>query len=397
MEHFNIETTSLFDTFKELKNQGCIFQYFNDDSFNGRTITLNDKELLHFASCSYLALEKHPKLIQGSIEAIKKYGTQTPSSRAMLSSPLYREAEELLKQIFPGYHIITQTVTLAHCGVLPLIIDENDAIILDAYAHNSIRMASQLCQARGTFTLISKHNDMDHVKYLIYRLKKEGKRNIWYCADGIYSIHGDFCDIPGLHKLLNEEHNFYAYIDDAHGTGWTGKNGTGYVIGQHGLHNKMIVIESFAKSLVSSGGAVVVPEKILAELIHLTGQTLIFSGPLQPALLGSLIECLKLHLSDEIVHYQNELKNLILYFRQKSYELDLPIVTKDISPIQLLRIADKHKTYELLVKLKDAGYITMPAIYPAIAEGDEGIRITITRHLTQEDISGFLMTLKNMV
>lgn len=118
----------------------------------------------------------------------------------MFSSPLYKELEELLTGIFPGHHIIAQTVTLAHCGVLPLLINEADAIILDAYVHNSVRMASELCRAKGTFVVVAKHNNMEHVKYLAYRLKKEGKRNIWYCADGIYSIHGNLCDVKGLQK-----------------------------------------------------------------------------------------------------------------------------------------------------------------------------------------------------
>jgi 7-keto-8-aminopelargonate synthetase-like enzyme len=392
---FNIETSDLFDTVKHLQSEGCVFQYFDNESFNGRTIHVNGKDLIHFASCSYLGLETHPNLIEGSINAVKKYGTQTPSSRAMVSSPLYKEAEDLCKQIFPGYQTITQTVTLAHCGVLPLLVNENDALILDGYAHNSIRMASEICKSNGTFVIYSKHNDIEHVKYLIYRLKKEGKKNIWYCADGIYSIHGNFCNVKDLYTLLDEEDNFYAYIDDAHGTGWTGKNGCGYVIGNYGLHDKSIIIQSFAKSLVSSGGLVIVPDKLISDYISLTGQTLIFSGPLQPALLGSLIAALKLHLSNDIIQYQNELLHLIEYFRKKSTEYELPIVTKNNSPIELLRIGDMNKTYQLLLKLIDAGYFSMTAGYPAISKGDEGIRITITRHLTTKDIDGFLKRIKS--
>jgi 7-keto-8-aminopelargonate synthetase-like enzyme len=397
MSSFNIETGELYKTVKFLQDNGCAFQYFEDTGFNGRTIHVNGKELLHFASCSYLGLETHPALINAAIEAVKKFGTQTPSSRAMLSSPLYKELEDLLPLIFPGYAIVTQTVTLAHCSVLPLLIAENDAIILDAYVHNSVRMASQLCRANGTFVLVSRHNDMEHVKYLIYRLKKEGVRNIWYCADGIYSIHGNLCDVAGLHKLLNEEENFYAYVDDAHGTGWCGKNGSGYVIGKFGLHDKMIVTESFAKSMVSSGGCIVVPDRILAEYIGLTGQTMIFSGPIQPAVLGALIACVKIHLSDELNTLQKELLDLIVYFRNRSIELNLPITTLDETPIQLLKIGNSDKLFRILSQMIDKGYFPVTASYPAIAKGEEGIRITITRHLSKNDINNFLECLKGIM
>jgi 7-keto-8-aminopelargonate synthetase-like enzyme len=397
MSSFNIETSELFNTVKFLKENGCVFQYFEDDHYNGRTVTVNGKELLHFASCSYLGLETHPALINAAIEAVKKYGTQTPSSRAMLSSPLYKELEDLLKTIFPGYTLVAQTVTLAHCSVLPLLIGEKDAIILDAYVHNSVRMASQLCRANGTFVVMSRHNDMENVKYLIYRLKKEGYRNIWYCADGIYSIHGNLCDVEGLHKLLNEEERFYAYVDDAHGTGWCGKNGSGYVIGKYGLHDKMIVTESFAKSMAASGGGIIIPDRIIAEYINFTGQTMIFSGPLQPATLGSLIASVKIHLSSELNILQKELLDRIVYFRKRSNELNLPITTIDETPIQLLRIGNMEKLFRILTQMINNGYFPVTASYPAIAKGQEGIRITITRHLLKNDINNFLKCLKGIM
>jgi 7-keto-8-aminopelargonate synthetase-like enzyme len=61
MNGFNIEISELYHTVKHLKENGCTFQYFDDSSFNGRTINVNKKELLHFASCSYLGLETHPE------------------------------------------------------------------------------------------------------------------------------------------------------------------------------------------------------------------------------------------------------------------------------------------------------------------------------------------------
>jgi len=47
--------------------------------------------------------------------------------------------------------------------------------------------------------------------------------------------------------------------------------------------------------------------------------------------------------------------------------------------------------------MKDKGFITMPAIYPAITRGDEGLRITITRHISKDDIDDFLKTLKKLI
>ena len=203
--------------------------------------------------------------------------------------------------------------------------------------------------------------------------------------------------MQGLQKLLNEEENFYAYVDDAHGTGWCGRNGSGYVIGSFGLHDKMIVVESFAKSMATLGGGIIVPDSLLADYIRLTGQTMIFSGPIQPATLGALIASVKLHLGDELDQWQSELKDLISYFRKRSVELGLPITTKDETPIQLLRIGDMESMFRVLTRMIDRGYLPMTASYPAIAKGEEGIRITLTRHLSKEDINGFLTNLKEAI
>jgi len=397
MSGINIEINELCAIAKQLKKNGCVYQYYEDTQYDGRKITVNNKELLHFANCSYLGLETNNSLIEGAIDAVKRYGVQNSMSRAMLSSPLYKEFEGYLSEIFPGHQIVYPTVTLAHCSALPLLIKEKDAIILDAYAHNSIRMASQLCKANGTFILLSKHNDMEHVKYLIYRLKKEGYRNIWYCADGIYSIHGNHCNVSDLYSLLDKEDNFYAYIDDAHGIGWCGNKGSGYVIGNYGLHDKVVVAVSFNKSFAGAGGGLIVSDKEIAEMLGMTGQTMIFSGPIQPPMLGALIASAKLHLSPELEAYQKELVALITFFREKSSELKIPIITKDISPIQLLGTGNLEITNSIIMKLIDKGFFAMAVGYPAIAEGSEGIRISITRYLLKDDITNFLETLSEIL
>jgi len=393
----NPDQKSILSAAESFKSYGCMFQYLEENEFNGREIIVNGKPLIYFGSCSYMGFETNPVLINSSLEALKRFGTQTPSSRAGLSSPLYAELEDLLSQIFPGYQVVTQTVTLGHLSVLPLLIQAKDAIILDVYAHNSIRMACQLCRANDTFIVLAKHNDMDHVRYLTKRLKKDGYRNIWYCADSLYSMHGDYIDIHGLWDLLNEEEHFFAYVDDAHGTGWYGEKGKGYVFENIELHPRLIVIESMAKALAASGGVVIVQNKHLSEIIRKIGQTMIFSGPIQPPTLGAAIGALKIMLSDEYKIMQNNLKDLIRYFRKKCFEYDLPVVTQTESTIQLLRIGEVDKVLKTMQKLIDKGFYTLSAVYPAVRMENSGIRITITNHLKKKDIESLLKCIKSII
>jgi 7-keto-8-aminopelargonate synthetase-like enzyme len=102
-------------------------------------------------------------------------------------------------------------------------------------------------------------------------------------------------------------------------------------------------------------------------------------------------------LSDEIIPLQNELKELIKYFRITSRELDLPITTKDDTPIQLLKIGNMQKMYKVLTMLISRGFLPLTASYPAIAKGEEGIRITLTRHLTKQDVNSYLQGIKEII
>ena len=397
MNSFNIEPNKLYYTIKHFQKDGCVAQYFEDSNYNGRTIMVNNKTLLNFANCSYLGLEKHPLLIEGAIEACMKYGTQNSISRSLLSNPLYLEIESTLSKIFPGFPVIYSSTTLAHYAALPLLMKEKSAIILDAYVHNSVRTASEACVSKGTFVLVSRHNDMEHLRYLIKRLKKEGYQQIWYCADGIYSMHGDVCNVKELQKILDEEENFYAYVDDAHGIGWTGKHGCGYVIGEYGLHEKMIVAGSLSKSVATSGGFLIVPDKTLSDYLKLTGHTFIFSAPMPPASLGSVAASLKMHLTSEIVQYQKELVELIIYFKNKCRELSLSIAYEDMTPIQLIKIGDIEKILKVQKRLMNEGFFATMAVYPAVSIGDGGIRISITRNITKTDIDNLLESMKKIL
>lgn len=397
MKIFDIEPNGLYSTLKHFQESGCGNQYFNDPNFNGRTITVNNRKVVNFANCCYLGIEKHPALINGAIEAVKRYGSQNSFSRTLASSPLFHELETNLKQVFPGNPIVYSSTTLAHYSALPLLARENDAIILDAYVHNSVRTASMLCKANGTMVVLARHNDMEFLKYLIKRLKKEGYRNIWYCADGIYSIYGNGCNVPALHQILDEEDNFYAYIDDAHGIGWTGKNGMGYILGNYGLHKKMIVIGSLSKSMACAGAFITTHDEELADYLKLSSQTYIFTIPMPPSILGALNASLNLHLTNEITQYQAELQEKIAYFKTVSEQLSIPLPKKENTPIFMIKIGEDNHILEKQNKLTEKGFFTSTAIFPAVNKGEGGIRLSLTRHIKKEDIESLLENIAKLI
>ncbi len=165
--------------FTEAIQRGLIHHTADNETLNGRMIHLNGRPLINFGLCSYLGLEMDPRLKQGAIEAVLRYGTQFASSRAFLSAPPYRELEELLGRIAEAPVLVTPTTTLGHLAAIPTLIQEKDAVILDQQVHHSVQMAVEHVRALGAAVEVVRHNDMDALEKRLEALTPRAHR-VWY-------------------------------------------------------------------------------------------------------------------------------------------------------------------------------------------------------------------------
>jgi 7-keto-8-aminopelargonate synthetase-like enzyme len=135
-----------------------------DQSYDGRTITISGKQLINFGSYSYLGLETDSRLKKAGIDAMCRYGIQYPSTRAYTSCTLYRELEELIRKMFNAPVILTTSLTIGHDSVMPVIIEEGDALILDQQVHASVQRPARSLQLDGITLTIIRHNRLDELK-----------------------------------------------------------------------------------------------------------------------------------------------------------------------------------------------------------------------------------------
>ncbi len=370
-------------------NQGLNQHFTDNESLNGRMISFKCRNYVNFGSCSYLGLEQHPALIEGVVEAVQKYGTQFSSSRTYVAVGLYQQLETLLQEIFTQPVLVAASTTLGHLSALPTLIGDNDCILLDHQVHSSVQMAAQVPKARGVNVEVIRHNQMEQLEETIQKIKNKYDK-IWYLADGVYSMYGDVAPLPELVRLLDTYEQLYLYIDDAHGMSWAGKNGRGYVRSQIEHHPKMVLAVSLNKAFASAGGALVFPNQTFASQVKNCGSTMIFSGPIQPPMLGSAIASAKLHLCDRIETYQNELAELIDYTNQKIAEFNLPQVEFNNSPIFFIPVGLVKPTQSFVGKVIEDGFFVNCAGFPATPMKQGGIRFTLTRHILKSDIDRLL-------
>ena len=369
--------------------RGLLHNDVEDDRLDGRHITVHGRQLVNFGSCSYLGLETDPRLKAAVRDAVDRFGTQFSSSRAYASAPLYRAAESALSDLVGRPTIVTPSTSLGHLAALPTLVGSSDALLLDHQVHHSVQTAATLAQARGTHVEFVPHSDL---RTLDRRLQALGpsRRHVWYAADGLYSMYADFLPTAGLDALAARHDHLRLYVDDAHAASWTGRHGRGHAL-EHlapATLARTVVALSLNKSFAAAGGAIAFPDDESRRLVRTVGGPLIFSGPVQPPMLGAILATAALHRTPEIADRQELLRSRIRLFNRQVRAARLPLVTESESPIRFVGAGVASVAYRLTERLREAGFFVNPATFPAVPAKRCGVRLALTAHHTEDDVLG---------
>lgn len=391
------ERLALLDrTMSEVAERGLILRTPDDEPLDGRTIALEGRSLLNFGSCSYLGLELDPRMREAVVDAVMRYGTQFSSSRTYLSAPPYLELETRLEQMFGGHVVLAPTTTLGHLAALPVLVESGDAVILDQLVHHSVQVAANQLRAQGTTVELIRHNRMDRLETMIERLASRHRR-IWYLADGVYSMFADVAPFDELTQLLERHEQLHLYVDDSHGVGWAGRHGRGPALEHMGMPERLVVAASLNKSFASAGGALIFPTAELKRRVRLLGGPMIFSGPIQPPMLGAALASAAIHLSPEIEQRQAALHERIRLCTELLQEFCLPLAADDVTPIRYVTLGLPAAAQEMAARLLDDGFYVNIAQFPAVPMKQAGVRITLTLHHRPEDIRALVEALSRHV
>jgi 7-keto-8-aminopelargonate synthetase-like enzyme len=379
--------------FSNAKEKGILHLYAEGEYLNGRSIKINGKEMLHFGTTGYLGLEQDTRLKEAAISAINNYGTQFPLSKTYLSHPLYAELESKIEQMYNTPPIITKNSTLGHMAIIPTLIRDEDAVIIDHQAHWSVQNACQVLKLRGIPVEMIRHNNLEMLEDKIRMLSgKSGK--IWYIADGVYSMYGDYAPVQDLLNITRKYSQLHLYFDDVHGMSWKGKNGTGFIFDAIGtLEENIVVVSTLSKTFGASGATFFCSDRKLREKIKTFGGPLTFSAQLEPASVAAAIASCDIHLSAEIYNHQAELAKKITHFSKMLSNSSLPLVSDNDSPVFFLGMGTPATAYNFTKRLFSEGFYLNLGIYPAVPIKNTGIRITISAHNKIEDITDLALAM----
>jgi len=341
---------------------------------------VDGKEVIMLCSNNYLNLSNHPRLIQGAIDAIKKYGAGSGSVRAIAGTmDLHMEVEKRLAQFKrTESSLIYQTGFAANAGLIPQLVGKGDIIISDELNHGSIIDGVRLTKAdRAVF----KHRDMGELENVLKDADKKHNR-ILVITDGVFSMDGDIAPMDKIVDIA-KEYGAMTYVDDAHGEGVIGPDGRG--IGAHFSIEGKIDVEmgTFSKAFGVVGG-LIAGSQDLVNYAYNKSRTWLLSGSHPPAVAGAQLTAIDV-LETEPEHVRTLWDNT-KYFKKELESMGFDTGESE-TPITPVIVGESKKAKDLSNRLYDEGVFALPIVFPMVARDKARIRTMMNAGLTKDDLN----------
>ncbi|MDL2290409.1 pyridoxal phosphate-dependent aminotransferase family protein [Paludibacteraceae bacterium OttesenSCG-928-F17] len=356
-----------------------VYPYFRPiESDQDTVVTIQGKPVLMFGSNSYLGLTNHPRLKEGAIKAVEKYGTGCAGSRFLNGTlDIHLELEERLARLAGKEEaIVYATGFTVNSGVIPCLAGREDYVLFDELDHASIIEGKRLSFAKQ---LKFRHNDMDSLEKKLKICEPDRIKVI--VVDGVFSMEGDVANLPAIVELA-KKYNASIMVDEAHSLGLFGKNGAG-ICEHFGLTSDVeLIMGTFSKSLGTIGGFIAADKDIVNYLKH-NSRTLIFSASITPASTGCVLAAL------DVMAEETWRKDALWANTKRAKEGFLKAgfeIGPTETPIIPLYVRDNNTTFKLTRMLMDDGVFVNPVVSPAVPSEDTLIRYSLMATHTFEQI-----------
>jgi 8-amino-7-oxononanoate synthase len=370
---------------RELRAANLYPYYRNISSAQDPVVTIDGQKVIMLGSNNYLGLTNHPEVKKAAADATRKYGTGCAGSRLLNGTlDVHVALEQRLAEFMKMESALTfSTGYQVNVGVISALLGRHDVALLDNLDHASILDGARLGFGK---TLKFKHNDMDDLAGKLARVGSEKGKLI--VVDGVFSMEGDICDLPGLVRL---KHQFDTrlMVDDAHGIGVLGENGRG--TGEHfGLESEIdLVMGTFSKSLATVGGFVVGNKTVIEFLKH-HSRSQIFSAAPPPSSAAAVLKALDILETEP--ERRKQLWENTQYMKQELEGLGFDTGHSD-SPVIPILVGDDFTTFTMAKRLQEEGVFANAIVPPAVPPGQALIRTSFMATHAREHLDQALAAL----
>jgi 8-amino-7-oxononanoate synthase len=376
------------------KSQGLYRSRKTLASAQGTEVRVNDKTLINFCSNDYLGLANHPEVIAACKRGLDHYGIGSGASHLVVGHSHAHHALEEELATFTGRSraLLFSSGYMANLGVLTSLASKKDCVFEDKLNHASLLDGGLFS---GAVFKRFPHLDLDQLASLLNKQLAYDKRFI--VSDGVFSMDGDFADLPGLVSVA-ERFQSQLMLDDAHGFGVLGKKGgglveyyrdQGYDINENNLP---ILVGTLGKAFGTQGAFVAGSEALIENLIQYC-RPYIYTTAISPALAEATRTSLQLIQKEN--WRREHLQALITAFRSRCQVLGY-LLTDSMTPIQGLLLGDTEKSLQASRLLENEGIFVTAIRPPTVPQGTARLRITFSASHTPEQLDLLLAALEKI-
>ena len=354
------------------------------DRPNSTAATRDGTELVSFSCNDYLGLTHHPEIVAASVEATRRYGAGSGSSRLVNGNhPLYAELERKLAALKGNEDaVVFGSGYLTNLGVIPALVGRSDLILLDDLSHSCLLAGAELSRAE---VLQFRHNDMAHLEELLTR-ERAKHRHCLVLTDGVFSMEGDLAPLREL-AALSMSHDAWLMTDDAHGLGVVGDGR-----GSSFAHGEPIAVPlqmgTLSKAVGAYGGYLCASHAV-CELVRNRARTFVYSTGLPPGAVAAANRALDLIASDhELVRRPLSLA------RDFTAALGLPLAT---SPIVSIVQGSAARALAASETLRRAGFLVAAIRPPTVPPGTSRLRVTFSAAHTNAQVAALAAAIRPLL
>ena len=367
----------------ELVSQSDSFSWFRPitgDLDHGRVEVEGLGDLLMLAGYSYLGLNRRPEITDAIVEAINQFGAGSSGSRWLAGhSILHEELEGRLASAHDAEDAVTFGSGFStNLATISSLVGAGDAVFGDRVNHASLIDG---CLASGARFRRFPHNDMDRLERALADAPEARKLVV---VDGVASMSGDVCDLPGLVSLCSQ-YEALLMVDECHSHFVVGDTGRG--VREHfGLEDSAIVdieMGSLGKALYASGGYVVGSSDI-CDFLRRSARGFIYSGSLSIADVAAAIAALKIVENEgpELVgKIRTNRQAFVSALAEKGFEVaDLP------SPIVAIHVGPAVAAAMAAAECQRNGVFIHPVFPPVVPPESSILRASIMASHREDDL-----------
>lgn len=358
----------------------------------GANTLIDGRSLINYASYNYLGLSGHPQVNAAAKAAIDQYGTSVSASRPVSGErPVHRALEQKLAQLYQVEDaIVFVSGHATNVSTIGYLFGPRDLILHDELVHNSILQGIQLSGAKR---LPFAHNDYQQLSQLLQLHRRQFER-VLIVVEGIYSMDGDYPDLPKFIEL-KQQHRCFLMVDEAHSFGVMGATGLG--IREHfGLAGNDVDIwmGTLSKSLAACGGYIA-GSLALIEHLKFLAPGFLYSVGMSPPVAAAALAALELLVQEPQRVQRLQQQGQLFLEQAKAAGINTGSST-GLAVVPALCGGSIQAT-RLSAAMLEQGISVQPILYPAVPENSARLRFFISCDHQEADLRYSVQTLQRLL